>query len=53
MNNRVSVIGSRTFDDYEQLQSALNSIHKEKPITHIVSGGAKGADSLGEKWSKK
>lgn len=53
MNNRVAVIGSRTFDDYEQLQSALNSLHKEKPITHIVSGGAKGADSLGEKWSKE
>ena len=40
----VAVIGSRTFEDYTYLSKVLDVIkHK---IDHIVSGGARGADSL-------
>lgn len=50
---KLAVIGSRTFNDYELLKNRLDEIHKETPITLIVSGGAKGADSFGEKWAKE
>lgn len=50
---KLAVVGSRNFNDYELLKSKLDSIHKRKPITCIVSGGAKGADSLSERWAKE
>lgn len=31
----------------------MDAIHKRKPITLIVSGGAKGADSLSERWARE
>ena len=43
----VAVIGSRTFTDYDRLAKVLNGM----TITRLVSGGAKGADSLAEKWA--
>ena len=45
----VAVIGSRTFNNYELVKSELSKIH----ISKIVSGGAKGADSLGIKYAKE
>lgn len=46
----IAVIGSRNFSDYNKLETILNNL---KPnITKIISGGAKGADSLAEKWAK-
>jgi hypothetical protein len=50
---KLAVVGSRGFNDYDLLKSKLNDIHLRKPITCIVSGGAKGADSLGEKWANE
>ena len=47
---RVAIIGSRDFNDYELVQKTLNPV-KEK-ITLIVSGGARGADSLGARYAK-
>lgn len=44
---KVAVIGSRTFNDYERMKGILNLF----PITTIVSGHAKGADKLGEKYA--
>lgn len=41
------VIGSRSFNDYDLLKSELDKYK----ITKIVSGGAKGADSLAEKYA--
>jgi len=46
---KLAIIGSRTFNDYKLLQEILEQ-HKSK-ITLVVSGAAKGADSLGEKWA--
>lgn len=48
---RVAIIGSRTFNDYELLCNSL--LEFENDITLVVSGGAKGADILGEKWAKE
>ena len=44
---KVAVIGSRSFNDYELLRQTLSKLE----ITLVVSGGAKGADSLGEKYA--
>ena len=47
---KLAIIGSRDFNDYEFLCDELKPyLHK---ITLVISGGAKGADSLGEKWAK-
>ena len=47
---RIAVIGSRDFNDYDQLKMVLN---EHDNIELLVSGGAKGADSLGESWAKE
>ena len=44
---KVAVIGGREFNDYDRLKRILDLY----PITVIVSGGARGADSLGEKYA--
>lgn len=46
---KVAVIGSRTFNDYEEVKRTLSSIK----ITEIISGGATGADTLGERYAKE
>jgi hypothetical protein len=46
---KVAVIGGREFDDYELLKETLNLFS----ITTIVSGGAKGADSLSEIYARE
>ena len=44
---KVAVIGSRSFDDYDLLERTLS----ELSISLLVSGGAKGADSLAERYA--
>jgi hypothetical protein len=46
--NKVAVIGSRTFDDYGYMKETLDTL---MPIDLIVSGGAKGADSMAEQYA--
>jgi hypothetical protein len=48
---KLAVIGGREFNDYPYLKKILNYIHKKETITFIISGGAKGADKLSEKWA--
>ena len=43
----VAIIGSRSFIDYELLKENLSGFK----ISKMVSGGAKGADSLGERYA--
>lgn len=50
-NMKLAVIGSRSFNDYDLLKTNLDVI-KDK-ITEIVSGGAKGADSLARKYAQE
>lgn len=44
---KVIVAGSRSFDSYDLLKEKLDMLE----ISEIVSGGARGADSLGEKYA--
>lgn len=47
----VAVVGSRTFNDYDLLESEI--LKSNLDIKCIVSGGAKGADQLAERFAKK
>ena len=54
---RVIIAGSRDFNDYELLKkSAIEIITKTTmlpDLTRIVSGGARGADTLGERFANE
>jgi hypothetical protein len=49
----VIVAGSRTVDDYDYVARSLNNVLGDEPDVQIViiSGTAKGADSMGAKWA--
>ena len=48
---KLAIIGSRTFNDYEFLKNSLEPIRTY--ITLIISGGANGADKLGERYAEE
>lgn len=48
---KVIVCGGRDFDDVEFLVQKLHHIHELNPITHVITGAAKGADDLGNLWA--
>lgn len=52
---KVIVAGSRDFNDYELLKrKMIHFLSRYKPHeVEIVSGGAKGADALGERFAKE
>ena len=53
---RVIIAGSRDFNDYEVLQTVCDNLLAKKKQTHnivIISGTAKGADSLGEQYARE
>lgn len=47
----LSVIGSRTFNNYQLLEEEI--LYHQLNIGKIISGGAKGADTLAEIFAKK
>lgn len=50
---KIIIAGSRDFNDYELLKEKMDSLIKIKEKTEIVSGTARGADLLGEKYAKE
>ena len=48
---KIAVVGSRTFSNYDLLRKTLDGYYPN--ISLIVSGGAKGADSLSEQYAKE
>jgi hypothetical protein len=48
---RLIVAGSRDFQDYDFLKRRLDHLLSRKKDVEIVSGGAKGADALGERYA--
>ena len=44
------IAGSRGFDNYESMTKELGNVDFE--ITEVVSGTARGADRLGERWAE-
>ena len=47
---KIAVIGSRDFTNYQLLKKHLNNYQS---IDTIISGGAKGADKLAEKYAEE
>lgn len=50
---KVIIAGSRNFNDYELLKAELNVLIHHQKVEEVVSGTAKGADKLGEKWANE
>ena len=53
---RVIIAGSRSFSNYKLLREHCQAVLQEKMNTHhviIVSGHARGADALGERFAKE
>ena len=48
---RVIVCGGRDFDDRDSAFAALDRLHAETPITLVVHGGARGADTMAGEWA--
>ena len=49
---RVLVCGGREFANRKMLDEALDRLHQERGIALIISGGARGADTMAEWWAK-
>ncbi|WQJ53354.1 MAG: GTP-binding domain protein [Wendovervirus sonii] len=52
---KVAIVGSRSFNDYDNLKDFIKMIciQNNIEIDTIVSGGARGADKLGEQYAKE
>jgi hypothetical protein len=46
---KLAIVGSRTFNDYELLKNTVYRI--KSSVLQIISGGAKGADSLAKRYA--
>lgn len=47
---KLAIIGSRSFDDSELFEKTMEP-YRDK-ISLVISGGARGADSLAEEWAE-
>lgn len=52
-NIKLAVVGSRTFNNVREFLEIMNIIKQKYNITTIVSGGARGADSMGEEYADR
>ena len=48
---RTIIAGSRGFENYEQLDNLMHSLSNSWKVTEVLSGGARGADYIGEVWA--
>jgi hypothetical protein len=50
---KVIIAGSRTYKNYNELKQICDFYLRNQKSVEIVSGGAKGADLLGERYAKE
>jgi hypothetical protein len=48
---KIIVCGGRAYAGKQRLYAVLDALHKERPITLVIEGGASGADALGGHWA--
>lgn len=48
---RVLICGGRDFNNFDQVKKVMDDIHARTSVELVISGKARGADSLGEKWA--
>jgi len=46
---RLAIVGSREFTNYQKLKDILDPFKEQ--VSLVVSGGARGADRLAERWA--
>ena len=49
MSIKLAIIGSRSFSSYNDLDNAIKDLNFDLAL--IISGGARGADQLAERWA--
>ena len=49
----LSIVGSRTFTNYDLLEHEVDLFVEGKEIKRIISGGAQGADKLAEEYARR
>lgn len=52
VDEKIIIAGSRSFDNYNMLRKIMSELRPVTGYLELVSGTAKGADKLGEKWAK-
>jgi len=50
---RIIIAGSRNFKDYERLKESCDKLLVNRTSVEIVSGTARGADALGERYAEE
>jgi predicted Rossmann fold nucleotide-binding protein DprA/Smf involved in DNA uptake len=50
---KLAVVGSRYYTNFEFVEEKINEFRKNNNITQLVSGGAKGVDTLAEEYAEK
>lgn len=50
---KLAIVGSRDFNDYDELVRFIESKFDLSRIDTVVSGGAKGADALAERFAEE
>jgi hypothetical protein len=48
---RVLVCGGRDYSDFEHLSEVLDRHYRVRPFSHLIHGGAAGADLLADTWA--
>lgn len=48
---RVLVTGGRYYADRRTLVDVLDALHRERPVSLLIQGGARGADQLARQWA--
>lgn len=49
---KIGVVGGRNFDNYEYFKDCMSTLNIDSNVV-LVSGGAKGADSMAEYYAKE
>lgn len=52
---KVVICGSRTLagqDMRDRVVAVLDRLHATEPVTYVIAGGARGADTLGAVWAR-
>ena len=50
---KLIIAGGRDFSDYDLLKNTLDDFLADKVDVEIISGGARGADELGERYGRE
>jgi hypothetical protein len=48
---KVLACGGRDFDNRDKVYEYLDKLHSTQPVSELIEGGARGADSLAGEWA--